>query len=83
MSTLTVTAKGQITLRKGLLRHLGIVPGDRLAVAALPGGRLEVSAAKQTGSISDLHGVLGSKTTTSLTVDEMNAVAADGWAGNA
>ena len=28
--TLTVTAKGQITLRKEVLRHLGVRPGDRL-----------------------------------------------------
>jgi hypothetical protein len=27
MSTLTVTAKGQVTLRKDLLKHLGILRG--------------------------------------------------------
>ena len=31
-TTLTVTAKGQITLRKEVLRHLGIGPGDKIAV---------------------------------------------------
>src|SRR5438067_187061 len=33
MSTLTVTAKGQVTLRKDLLEHLGVEPGDKIAVA--------------------------------------------------
>ncbi|HEX5319351.1 MAG TPA: AbrB/MazE/SpoVT family DNA-binding domain-containing protein, partial [Stellaceae bacterium] len=28
MTTLTVTAKGQVTLRKNLREHLGIRPGD-------------------------------------------------------
>jgi bifunctional DNA-binding transcriptional regulator/antitoxin component of YhaV-PrlF toxin-antitoxin module len=29
MSTLTVTAKGQVTLRKDVLEHLGVHPGER------------------------------------------------------
>jgi AbrB family looped-hinge helix DNA binding protein len=43
MSTLTVTAKGQITLPKNLLKHLGVRPGEKVAVAKLPGGRIVVS----------------------------------------
>jgi len=30
MTTLTVTAKGQVTLRKDLLEHLGVGPGDKI-----------------------------------------------------
>jgi AbrB family looped-hinge helix DNA binding protein len=56
MSTLTVTAKGQVTLRKDVLAHLGIHPGDKITVEKLPGGRLEVKPARlvgfQTSSIS-------------------------------
>lgn len=37
--TLTVTSKGQVTLRKELLAHLGVKPGQRLDVEVLPGGR--------------------------------------------
>jgi len=33
MTALTVTAKGQINLRRGLLRHQGIAPGRQLKVA--------------------------------------------------
>ena len=32
MSTLTVTSKGQVTLRKDLLTHLGVHPGDKITV---------------------------------------------------
>jgi len=41
MRTLTVTAKGQITLRKDLLEHIGVRPGQRISVAKLPDGRLK------------------------------------------
>lgn len=39
MATLTVTAKGQITLRQELLRHLNVSPGQKVAVEKLPDGR--------------------------------------------
>ena len=37
-TTLKVTSKGQLTLCKDLLAHLGIQPGQRLDVQVLPGG---------------------------------------------
>jgi AbrB family looped-hinge helix DNA binding protein len=40
---LTVTAKGQVTLRKAVLRHLGIKPGDKIAIALLDGGRVQLA----------------------------------------
>ena len=55
MTTLTVTAKGQVTLRKDLLKHLGVQPGDRLEVDRLPDGRIEVRAARPGGRIEDGH----------------------------
>ena len=39
-TSLTVTSKGQLTLRKELFAHLGIQPGQRLEVEVLPDGRL-------------------------------------------
>ena len=33
--TLTVTAKGQITLRREVLEHLGVRPGDKIDVDLL------------------------------------------------
>ena len=79
MDTLTVTAKGQVTLKKDLLRHLGVQPGEQIAFDRLPGGRLEVRAARPTGNISDAFNSLTSDM--SLSIDEMNEIIADGWAG--
>jgi AbrB family looped-hinge helix DNA binding protein len=84
MSTLTVTAKGQVTLRKDLLEHLGVHPGEKIAVEKLPDGRIEVKAARPTGKISDAFDFLrrkGSKGGPSLSIEEMNKIIADGWAG--
>jgi len=53
MSTLTVTAKGQVTLRKDVLEHLGVHPGEKITVNKLPDGRIEVIAARPTGKIAD------------------------------
>src|SRR5260221_259168 len=36
VSTLTVTAKEQVTLRKDLLQHLGIHPGEKVAGYKIP-----------------------------------------------
>ena len=47
MSTLTVTAKGQVTLRKDLLQHLGVRPGEKIVADKLHDGRIEVRAAKR------------------------------------
>jgi AbrB family looped-hinge helix DNA binding protein len=81
MSTLTVTAKGQVTLRKDLLKHLGVQPGEKIAVDKLPDGRIEVKAARPTGKISDAFDFLKKKDGPSLSIEDMNKIAARGWAG--
>lgn len=81
VAILTVTSKGQVTLRKDVLRHLGVDPGQKLRINKLPGGRLEVQADRRDGRIEDLFGLLAGKTDVRLSVDEIAAVAADGWAG--
>ncbi|SHK36511.1 transcriptional regulator, AbrB family [Bradyrhizobium lablabi] len=81
MITLTVTAKGQVTLRKDILRHLGVQPGEKIAVDKLPDGRVEVKAARPTGNISDAFNFLKRKGGPSLSIEEMNKIAARGWAG--
>ncbi|HUZ65019.1 MAG TPA: AbrB/MazE/SpoVT family DNA-binding domain-containing protein [Acetobacteraceae bacterium] len=81
MSTLTVTAKGQVTLRRDLLRHLGVHPGEKITVDKLPDGRIEVKAARPTGKISDVFDFLKREDGPSLSIDEMNEIAARGWAG--
>ena len=81
MSTLTVTAKGQVTLRKDLLQHLGVHPGGKISVDKLPDGRIEVKAARPTGKISEVFGLLKRENGPSLSIEEIGEIAARGWAG--
>lgn len=80
MTKLTVTAKGQVTFGKDILKHLGVGPGERLGVNKLPDGRLEVRAAP-TGRISDAFNFLKRPGQRRVSIDEMNQVIARGWAG--
>lgn len=62
MTTLTVTARGQVTLRKDILQHLGVAPGDQIDVDLLPNAQAELRAARRRGSVADLRGYLKGKT---------------------
>lgn len=81
MPTLTVTAKGQVTLRRELLQHLGIKAGDKIEIEAHPGGELRIKAAQPAGSIEDFIGLLAGQTDKVATIDEINEAVSDGWAG--
>lgn len=81
MTKLTITAKGQVTLRKDLLHHLGVGPGQKIEIYELPGGRIEVRAVRPAGTIDDFIGLLAGKTKKVATIEEMNEAAARGWAG--
>jgi bifunctional DNA-binding transcriptional regulator/antitoxin component of YhaV-PrlF toxin-antitoxin module len=81
MNTLTVTAKGRVTLREDLLRHLGIQPGEKVAVEMLPDGRIEMRAVRPAGKISDAFNFLKRKDGAWLSIKEVNEIAAQGWAG--
>ena len=81
MTTLTVTAKGQVTLRKDILRHLGVGPGGRITIDLLPNARVAVTAAPAAGDIAAIFGFLKQEGGPVLSVEEMNEIAARGWAG--
>lgn len=81
MTTLTVTARGQVTFKKDVLQHLGIKPGEKIELDLLPDGRGLVSAARQTGTIADFVGLLAGQTKKVATIEEINAATAQGWAG--
>jgi bifunctional DNA-binding transcriptional regulator/antitoxin component of YhaV-PrlF toxin-antitoxin module len=81
MSTLTVTAKGQITLRKDLLQHLGVHPGEKISVDKLPDGRIEMRAERPAGKISDVFNMLRRRNGPSLSIEQINEIAARGWRG--
>lgn len=81
MATLTVTAKGQITLKQELLRHLNITPGQKVEVDKLPGGRLVIRPVTPAGSIAAFSGYLAKKGGPKLTIEQINEITAQAWAG--
>ena len=78
--TLTVTSKGQITLRKEVLAHLGARPGDKLDVDLLADGRMQLRSKRGT-SAAAIFGMLVKPATPPLSIEELNEIAASGWAG--
>jgi len=81
MTTLTVTARGQVTFRKELLRHLGIKPGEKISLELLPQGQAAVRAAKPSSGIDGFLGLLAGKKKKVASIKEMNEAAARGWSG--
>jgi len=79
MSALTITAKGQITLRRDLLQFLGIAPGQQVEVNKLANGVLALHAKAPQG-LEAFAGCLPPPAN-ALSVEEMNALIAEGWAG--
>ncbi|HEY1932127.1 MAG TPA: AbrB/MazE/SpoVT family DNA-binding domain-containing protein [Acetobacteraceae bacterium] len=77
MTTLTVTARGQVTFRKDVLKHLGIRPGDRISLDLLPNGRAELKADRPQGTWHGLRGILAGKTSgVRLSIADINEVIA-------
>lgn len=78
MTTLTITARGQVTFRKEVLQHLGIKPGEKIELDLLPDGRAELKAIPQKGALRNLAGFLKGKTNGKvLTIDEIDIAIAD------
>jgi antitoxin PrlF len=80
MTKLTITAKGQVTLKQELLRHLGVGPGEKVEADQLSDGRIIVRAAAQNGSIDDFIGCLSRQNGPKLAIEKINDIAARGWA---
>jgi hypothetical protein len=57
-SDLTITAKGQVTLRRVILNHLGVKPGNKVGVSLLQDGRIEIVPAAAAHDIRKLRGLL-------------------------
>lgn len=81
MNAVTITTKGQITLRKELLQHLGVHPGDKISFDKLPGGEIRIRAVTPEGKISDFFGCLKREDQRPVSIEEMNQAIRKGWAG--
>jgi antitoxin PrlF len=81
MAILTVTARGQVTLRKEVLQHLGIKPGDKIELDLLPDAKGMLKAAQPGGTIGGFVGLLSGRTKKIATLEEINEASTIGWAG--
>ncbi len=77
---LTMTSKGQVTLRKDLRAHLRLKPGQQLIARKTPNGDLLLSRAPS-GKISDAFNLFKAPKGKAISIEEMNEVIADAWAG--
>ena len=68
---LTVTAKGQVTLRRAVLDHLGVIPGAKVSVSLLENGRVELVAAAVCDDIKSLRGALRRRGQQPVSLEEM------------
>ena len=80
MPTLTVNTRVQVTLRKEVLQHLGIKPGEQIELDLLLDGSAVLKAARAGGSIAGFIGLLSGRTTKVATIEEINEAASAGWA---
>ena len=84
MNTLTITAKGQVTLKQSLLSHLGVGPGSKVEVDELPDGAIVIRAAKPKGTIRDFIGCLSQheddQEPLTLSIEQMNEIITKSWA---
>ena len=88
---LTVTKRGAVTLDREVLDHLGVNPGESLAVKLDPQGRVSLSAAapgarpdagRPHGSLEDTFGTLNAyHAGPPLAIEAINDAIEDGWAG--
>lgn len=69
-TAMTLTAKGQFTLNKPLLEHLGIKAGEKVIIKKLPNGSVNLEAEKNQIDILSLAGI--AKTDIRLTDDELD-----------
>lgn len=70
---LTITAKGQITLRQAALDHLGLKPGDKVEVSLLQDGKVELMPAGNRHRLSSLRGRLHRADQASVPLEAMQA----------
>ena len=78
---LTVTAKGQVTLRRAVLDHLGVIPGGKLSVSLLENGRIELVAAMARDDIRSLRAALRRPGQRPVSIEEMQEAIEAGCGG--
>lgn len=73
----TLTAQGQTTIPKFVREHLGLKPGDSIRFFPMD----DHVQMMRVCSVKELHGIVGSNASETVTIEEMNEITARGWAG--
>ena len=81
MPVLKITARGQVTLRKEYLRHIGVKPGESAEIDLDQPNRLTIQPLRRTGKIEDAFGLLKGKSKVKATIDEIKEATERAWAG--
>jgi antitoxin PrlF len=81
MSVATLTAKNQLTLRKEVVKHLGVKAGDKLTVDLLPDGRVALGPAPKGDNLEGFFGSLHIPGEPAISIEEINETIRKGWAG--
>jgi bifunctional DNA-binding transcriptional regulator/antitoxin component of YhaV-PrlF toxin-antitoxin module len=80
---MTLTAKGQFTLNKGLMEHLGVRPGEKVSITKTPEG-INVTAAKNKTSIEEMlagfEELRAGRVFEPVSIEEMNRVIGECYA---
>ncbi|MBQ7625775.1 MAG: AbrB/MazE/SpoVT family DNA-binding domain-containing protein [Rhodocyclaceae bacterium] len=80
--TMTVTARGQFTLNKQWLKHLGIRPGEKVSVSMEPDRTIRIAPAARKLSLDEVLARIGKYDVGSASVDEINRLVAEGYSGS-
>lgn len=79
--TLKITAKGQVTLNRRVLEHLGVRPGDKIDVSLDADHEVSMSPSAEGQSIESVFGFLKAPGDPVLTLDEIKRSIEASWAG--
>ncbi len=69
---LTITAKGQVTLKRAFLEHLGVKPGDKIHAIMTPGGKVQLAMKEDQPEISAAFGILHRPGLKPLSIEAMD-----------
>ncbi|MDR1889589.1 MAG: AbrB/MazE/SpoVT family DNA-binding domain-containing protein [Zoogloeaceae bacterium] len=78
MNTITLSTKGQFTINKTLMEHMGVRGGEKIQVTKTPDGGLKIMPDRSKGSLMDL--ACSIKTDVHLTDEELEECIADCYA---
>ena len=75
---MTITARGQFTLNKGAMNHLGIQPGEKVTVSLEPDRTLRIAPATRKLSLDEVLARVSKYDVASASAEELDRLIAEG-----